>query len=251
MTELVTSTIITIPGFSTAFLHGVMGLLTAVLAVIFFISFKVKKNIVSKKLALFFLFFTLYSLCITLSIVLFPGDMQTASWGIIIGLYFIMLVALMGFDTPLFYKHPLFEGNAGRIRLVFAMAWGLFSLYGVLFPVESFVGEGNFVYWNLPLVTRWGLAFLCFWAAFGWGYIYWASEKYTEEQKLETYIKTRTFTIDGMMWSIAGPSYIIAPDFWAMVMAFVIMIGTFLGTAGVFLYYRAKNRLSVVTSTDV
>jgi hypothetical protein len=254
MIELITSAGAGIPGFSTAFLHGVMGVLSATLAVIFFVSFQVKGNSVSKKLALFFLFFTLYSLCVTLSIVLFPGDMQIAGWGLIIGLFFVLLVILMGFDTPLFYKHWLFEAHAGRIRIVFAMLWGLCSLYGILFTnpeLLPYVGKGNFIYWNLPLVTGWGLGFLCFWAALGWGYLYWSGESLVKESDAETHIKMRTFATNGVLWSIAGPSYIVAPGFWAIVMAFVIMIGTFLATAGVFSYYRIKNRVSAATSVSV
>ena len=91
MFNFLNSSIFLIPGFSTASLHGVMGILTALMTIIFFVSYKLNDNKVSKKLSLFFLFFTLYSASVTTSIIAFPGNMQVAGFGIIIGLYFILL----------------------------------------------------------------------------------------------------------------------------------------------------------------
>jgi hypothetical protein len=227
-----------IPGLSTALLHGVMGVLTALISLTFLISYKVSAHAVSKKLAFFFLFFTLYSLSVTTAIIVFPGNMVVASWGMLVGLYFVLLVILMGFDTPLFYKHVFFEKNAGRIRLLFALLWGFFSLWGILFPQESFVGAGNFVYWNFNLICAWGLSFLCIIAALTWGYIYSEGTHYVDKGHTEAYVKTRTFAVDGIIWGIAGPSYIISAGLWWIIAAFILMIFSFIVTAGIFAYFR-------------
>jgi len=243
MFNFLNSSIFLIPGFSTASLHGVMGILTALMTIIFFVSYKLNDNKVSKKLSLFFLFFTLYSASVTTSIIAFPGNMQVAGFGIIIGLYFIMLVAMMGFDTPLFYKHPFFESNAGRMRVIFSMLWGLFSIYGILFQQLPYVGKGNFMYWNMTPICGYGLALLCFLAATGFGYLYISNGNYSDTQNTETYLKMRILAIDGILWSIAGPSYIVGSSFWAISMAFIIMISSFSATAGIFIYYRFKTSL--------